>query len=201
MDNSPWYVLHVSVNQEKKVAQHLSIRSVEHYLPLYTERSRWSDRTVVVERPLFSGYVFARFQPAFRLCVISTPGVVRILGNGTVDTVSAEDLDKIRTSLVSGYPLRPHPNLGIGTQVRVRSGVFEGVLGVVTEFRQRCRVVIELSAIRQSYSLEVDLEDIEILPSAKYQVESRAMQTVPIDRRFVNGGHHEINWRNNRKLS
>lgn len=167
MDHSSWNVLHVSVNQEKKAAQHLAMRSVEHYLPLYTERSRWSDRTVVLERPLFSGYVFIRYQAALRLGIISTPGVIRILGNGPADTVSAEELDKIRISLASGCLLRPHPNLAIGTRVRVRSGVFEGVLGVVTELRQRCRVVIELPAVRQSFSLEVAQEEIEVLPSAK----------------------------------
>lgn len=171
MDHSSWNVLHVSVNQEKKVAQHLAIRSVEHYLPLYTERSRWSDRTVVLERPLFSGYVFIRYQPAFKLGIISTPGVIRILGNGPADTVSAEELDKIRISLASGCLLRPHPNLAIGTRVRVRSGVFEGVLGVVTELRQRCRVVIELPAVRQSFSLEVAQEEIEVLPAAKPRTE------------------------------
>lgn len=171
MNHSSWNVLHVSVNQEKKVAQHLAMRSVEHYLPLYTERSRWSDRTVVLERPLFSGYVFVRYQPASRIDIISTPGVIRILGNGSLDTVSDEELDKIRVSLANGCPLRPHPNLGIGTRVRVRSGAFEGVLGVVTELRQRCRVVIELPAVRQSFSLEVDRQDIEVLPAANCKTE------------------------------
>ncbi len=163
MNHSPWHVLHVSVNQERKAAQHLTIRAVEHYLPLYTERSRWSDRTVTLERPLFAGYVFVRFPPESRRSVVSTPGVIRILGSGPADTVSSEELDKIRDGISSGHMLRPHPNLGVGTRVRVRYGVFEGAEGVVTELRQRCRVVIGLSAIRQSFSLEVEREDIEIL--------------------------------------
>src|SRR5271157_139138 len=55
MPSNPWHVLHVISNHEKKVAQHLDVRSVEHYLPLYTEQVKWTDRTVVAERPLFSG--------------------------------------------------------------------------------------------------------------------------------------------------
>ena len=182
MDHSPWYVLHVSVNQEKKVTKHLSIRAVEHYLPLYTERSRWSDRTVVLERPLFSGYVFVRFLPHSRLSVLTTPGVLRILGNGPVDTVSSEELDRIRLGLAGGYLLRPHPNIGIGTQVRVCNGVFEGTQGVVTELRQRCRVVIALAAIRQSFSLEVDWEDIEVLPAPYRKAERMPMQSFAMAR-------------------
>ncbi len=80
MQSSPWNVLHVITNHEKRVAKHLGVRSVEHYLPLYSERVKWTDRTVVTERPLFSGYVFVRYSAETRLSVISTPGVLRILG-------------------------------------------------------------------------------------------------------------------------
>jgi transcription antitermination factor NusG len=163
MSQTPWHVLFVVANHEKKIAQHLSVRSVEHYLPLFTERSRWSDRWVNVERPLFVGYVFVRYSPQTRMSVVSTPGVVRILGDSTNDTVSSDEIDRIRQGLASGCLLRPHFDLPVGTRVRVRSGVFEGTEGVVAEFRQRCKVVMTLSCIRQSFSLEVDREDIEII--------------------------------------
>jgi hypothetical protein len=45
----------------------------------------------------------------------------------------------------------------------VRSGVFEGVEGIVTEFRHQCRVIITLSAVKQCFSVEVDLGDIDVL--------------------------------------
>lgn len=179
MNDSPWYVLHVSVNQEKKVSRHLALRSVEHYLPLYTERSRWSDRSVVLERPLFPGYVFIRIEPAFRRSIIPIPGIIRILGHGPTDTVSGEDLDKIRSGIESGHLLRPSANVEIGTRVRVRSGIFEGALGTVSELRQRCRVVIELSGVQQSFSLEVDRHDIEVLPANGYPVKPASVQRVP----------------------
>lgn len=163
MYESPWHVLHVVANHEKKVAQHLSVRSLENYLPLYTERSKWTDRSVIVERPLFTGYVFIRFSPQARLSVITTPGVIRLLGDHESDTVGAEEIDRIRNGLASGCLLRPHPNISLGTAVRVRSGAFEGVVGTVAEFRHQCRVIIALSAVKQCFSLEVELRDIEVL--------------------------------------
>ena len=158
-----WHVLHVVANHEKRVAQHLSVRSVEHFLPLYTERSRWTDRSVQLERPIFTGYVFVRFSPQERLSVISTPGAIRLLGDSDIQRVSPVELDRIRESLASGHSLRPHPSVPIGTQVRIRSGVFEGVKGVVTELRQQCKVVIALTAVQQCFSLEIGLEDIEVI--------------------------------------
>jgi transcription antitermination factor NusG len=163
MDTSPWHVLHVSTNHEKRVTQHLVVRSIEHYLPLYTERVKWTDRTVVAERPRFSGYVFARFTPQSRIAVISTPGVIRLLGDEERDLVSAEELDNIRSGLTSGLLLRPHTSAPVGTRVRVRDGVFAGALGVVAEFRHRCKVIIMLSGIRQCFSLEVEMDALEVL--------------------------------------
>jgi transcription antitermination factor NusG len=163
VSDAPWQVLHVVANHEKRVAQHLAVRSLEHYLPLYTERSQWSDRSVLLERPLFTGYVFVRFAPEARLPIVTTPGVLRLLGNDERYTVSAAEIDRIREGLVSGCLLRPHRGVSLGTRVRVRAGVFEGVVGVVTELRRPCKVVIALAAIQQSFSLEVELDDVEVL--------------------------------------
>ena len=162
MHSSPWHVLHVLSNHEKRVAQHLGVRSVEHYLPLYTERVKWTDRTVTAERPLFSGYVFARFTSQNRIAVISTPGVLRLLGDNEGSLVRDEELAKIRIGLANGLPLRPHPPITVGTRVRVREGVFAGVEGVVTELRKQCRVVITLAATHQCFSLEVGVDELNL---------------------------------------
>jgi transcription antitermination factor NusG len=161
--NKPWHVLHVRSNFERRVAQHLSVRAVEHYVPFYRERVRWTDRTVVTERPLFSGYVFTRYAPESRITVISVPGVVRLLGEEEGNTVSSGDLDKIRKGLASGHLLRPHSSVSVGARVRIRVGLFEGVEGVVTELRQQCKVIMSLAAVRQCFSLEVELRDVEVL--------------------------------------
>jgi transcriptional antiterminator NusG len=163
MNRSPWQVLHVISNHEKRVVQHLVVRSVEHYLPLYTERVRWTDRTVVAERPLFSGYVFVRFSPRLRLSVLSTPGVLRVLGDEEREMVTCEELDRIRDGLASGLLLRPHHHVATGTPVRVRTGIFGGVEGVVTELRHQSRVILTLAAVNQSFLLEVKLGDLEVL--------------------------------------
>lgn len=164
-EQSPWQVLHVRSNYEKRVAQHLAARAVEHYLPLYQERVKWTDRSVVTERALFPGYVFARFLRHARTAVISVPGVVRSLGDEEGSRVSGAELERIRAGLASGLLLRPHPHVSVGQKVRVRSGIFAGVEGLVTEFRQRCKVVIALGAVRQCFSLEVELGDLEALKS------------------------------------
>ncbi len=183
MLDSPWRVLHVAANHEKRVARHLTARSLEHYLPLYAVRSKWTDRIVDLERPLFAGYVFVRFQRESRLSVVSTPGVLHLLGSGAGEMVSATEIERIREGLANGCILRPHPAVAIGELVHVHRGVFAGVEGVVTELRQQCKVIITLAATKQCFSLEVDLDDIEVmrkpvardvLPEKKKSAEFRA---------------------------
>jgi len=55
-----WYAVHTQARHEKVVAQRLSEKGIESFLPLVTSIHRWSDRTKKVELPLFSCYVFAR---------------------------------------------------------------------------------------------------------------------------------------------
>lgn len=161
--DSPWHAVQVLTNHEKRVTQHLSCRSLEHYLPVYSERSRWTDRTVTLERPLFPGYVFVRFEPRERLRVLSTPGVLHLLGRGSADLIPCEEIERIQAALAHGYRLQPHPDISKGMRVRLKTGIFADVEGRVTEIRQNCRVVLALSGVDQCFSMETRMEDLEII--------------------------------------
>jgi transcription antitermination factor NusG len=161
MQENPWNVLHVTANHEKRVVQHLDNRAIENYLPLYRERSHWTDRSVQLQRPLFAGYVFVRFSPQQKLSVVSIPGVLHLLGGSGCHTVSCEELERIRVGLASGYVLRPHPGIAVGTNVRVRGGVFDGVCGVVRELRRECKVILALFPVPGCFSLEIGMEHLD----------------------------------------
>jgi transcriptional antiterminator RfaH len=130
---------------------------------VYTERSRWTDRTVTLERPLFPGYVFVDLTSHNRLAIVSTPGVIRVLGNSINGIVSSDEIARIRSGIEEGCVLRPHSNVRLGTHVRVRHGVFAGAEGIVAELRQRCKVVISFAAVNQSFSLEENSSNLEII--------------------------------------
>src|ERR1035441_3489792 len=68
-----WFALVVKPQHEKAVAEQLQAKALEHYLPLYRARRRWSDRMKAVDLPLFPRYVFCRFGFEERLKVLSTP--------------------------------------------------------------------------------------------------------------------------------
>ena len=182
MQGVPWHVLQVVSKHERRVVQHLSVRSVEHFLPLYTERVKWTDRTVVAERPLFAGYVFAHLTSENRRSVIAIPGTLRILGDEERDLVSSEELERIREGLATGLLLRPHSGVSVGTRVQVQTGVFAGVEGFVTDVRRQCKIIITLSGTGQCFSLEVPLGDVHVIgpPVTKTLLEAPARNTASL---------------------
>ncbi len=158
---SSWRIVRVLANCEKKVSDHLTARSVENYLPLVMEMSQWSDRRVMVNRPLFPGYVFVRFTSAQRVSVLSTPGIVR---NGVGEEIPEHDLERIRTALEEGYELAPHPGIAEGTPVRFRNGIFSGAEGIASRVGEdRFKVVMSLSCSQQFFSVETELGTVDVV--------------------------------------
>jgi transcription antitermination factor NusG len=149
-----WYAAYTSANQEKRVAQELTRRSVECYLPLYRSVRRWKDRCVRLELPLFPGYVFVRVALRERLRVLQIPGVARLVGfDGHPAPVPNEDIDAIRACLSGDHALLPHPYLD-GQRVRVLSGPLAGLTGVVVQKKQT-RLVISFDLLMRSVSVEI----------------------------------------------
>jgi transcription antitermination factor NusG len=89
--------------------------------------------------------------------------VLRLLGDGQRETVSAAEVDRIREGLENGCVIRPHVGIAEGTRVRVGRGIFKGTEGVVTKFCKQCKVIMALQTTEQRFTLEIGLEDIEIL--------------------------------------
>src|ERR1700676_1933407 len=75
-----WYAAYTSANHEKRVAEQLGVRSLEHFLPVYESVRRWKDRRMKLQLPLFPGYVFVRLALCDRLQVLQVPAVVKLVG-------------------------------------------------------------------------------------------------------------------------
>src|SRR5215217_8275654 len=123
-----WYALQTVSRKEKLVTSVLSEKGYECFLPLYSKRSVWSDRIKVTSIPLFSGYVFSRFDVDVRLPILMTPGVQAVVGNGKIPIpVSEEDLNAVRAVLRNGLPVEPCDALEQGDLVRVIKGPLAGI--------------------------------------------------------------------------
>ena len=157
-----WHVAHTSANHEKRVAQQLLERSVEHFLPLYNSVRRWKDRRIKLQLPLFPGYVFVRLPVRERRKIFQVLGFARLISfNGQPAVVPDVEIEALRTGLAAQLRAEPHHYLTLGRRVRVKSGPLEGVEGILIRKKNACRVVVSLNLIRKSASVEVDASDLE----------------------------------------
>jgi transcription antitermination factor NusG len=163
-----WFAVYTTPRHEKRIAQHLSTREIEHFVPLYRAHRRWNDGSrVTLELPLFPSYVFVRIPMAMRFRILDVPGVLYIVeGIGKEPAVLPEaDIEVLRSGLQQ-CNAEPHPYLTAGQRAVIRSGPLTGMQGIVVRTKSGCRVVLTLDLIRESIAVEVSAEDLEPLPSS-----------------------------------
>ncbi|MGD0906502.1 MAG: UpxY family transcription antiterminator [Candidatus Acidiferrales bacterium] len=152
-----WYALQVRTRWEEPAAAQLRGKGFQTLLPTYTTKRRWSDRYKIVQAPLFPGYVFCSFDVHNRLPVLITPGVISVVGRGkTPVPVDEAEMTAIRSMVRSGVQAQPWPYLEIGERVRIKDDVFDGMEGILINFKGKERVVISLTLLRRSVALEID---------------------------------------------
>jgi len=158
-----WYAAYTCANHEKRVAEQLSERSVEHFLPLYESVRRWKDRRVNLQMPLFPGYVFVRLDLRHRLRVLEIPSVANLVSfGGTPAVLPDAEIEVLRTSLASRVRAEPHPYLTVGRRVRVKAGPLAGLQGLLVKRKNRARFVVTVELIQRAMAVEIDEADIEV---------------------------------------
>jgi transcription antitermination factor NusG len=161
-NSSSWWAVYTRHQHEKAVAQVLSTKGFEVFLPLYDCVRRWKDRNKTLSLPLFPCYVFVRGGMNRRLQVVTTPGIHSILYSGErLAFIPNDEIDSIRRAVSSPTRVEPHPFLRCGEMVRVTRGSLEGVVGVLVRKKSLFRLVLSVEMLAQSVSVEIDAADVE----------------------------------------
>jgi len=162
-----WYVLHTRSRFENVVHDGLQKKSLQAFLPKHRVRSKRRDRKVIIQVPLFPGYVFieSHLQVEEYLEIVKTVGVVRIIGNkeGPVP-VPRETIQSLKIMVAANSDIYTGRQFKKGDKVMVTNGPFTGVMGIFVRHKGKDRVIVHLEALGQFAGVDVHKEDIEILP-------------------------------------
>jgi transcription antitermination factor NusG len=166
-ETTSWFAVYTASNHEKRVAQHLSGKQIETFLPLYSVTKRWKNRTTAkVELPLFPGYVFARICPTERGRVLEVPMVYSIVGSRREPAALPDaEIDRLR-AVLQDRQAYPFPYLKAGNRVRIRSGAFAGLEGIVVRTYGSLSVVLSVDMIQKSVAVHVEADELESCGSA-----------------------------------
>jgi transcription antitermination factor NusG len=150
-----WFAVQVKPRMEKTTAFFLESKGYEHLLPTY-KTTREPGRECA-DKPLFPGYVFCRFDSQLRSPIITTPGVVRIVGCGRQPVCIPDDeMEAIGAVTASGTTALPCPFLRHGQMVEVCEGPLRGTRGMVAGHGSESRLIISITLLQRSISVEIE---------------------------------------------
>lgn len=152
-----WYALQVKSRKEAYVASQIESQGIQCLLPLYKSIRKWSDRVKELEQPLFPGYLFCKFDFQNRRPIVTTPGVLHVVGYGrTPIPVAEQEIQALQLAISSGMPKQPWPYLEVGQRVRVIYGTLTGLEGVLVNMKGNHRVILSVSLLQRSVAMEVE---------------------------------------------
>ena len=178
-----WYAAYTASRHEKRVAEQLQERSIDHFLPLYETIHRWKNGRHRVQLPLFPGYVFVHIALRDRLPVLTIPGLVRLVGfSGVPFPLPEQDIEAMQNALNSGVAAEPYPYLTVGSRVEISNGPLQGMKGILLRRRNKFRIVLSLDLIMRAMVVEVEAADV--MPVKGSPIHPAASSPSPAARRI-----------------
>jgi len=158
----PWFAIQVRSQYEKITAVSLHNKGYEAFAPMYRSRRYWSDRVKELDLPLFPGYIFCRFDPVHRLPVLTSPGIVSIVGLGkNPEPVDDGEIARIQAIVRSAVLACPWPFLRAGQKVAVIRGPLCGVEGFLVSSKNQHRLVVSIQLLQRSVAAEIDRDGVQ----------------------------------------
>jgi transcription elongation factor/antiterminator RfaH len=162
-----WYVLHTKSRFENVVHEGLEKKAFEVFLPKIKVKSKRRDRRLMIQVPLFPGYLFVKtdLNPYAHLEIVKTIGAVRLIGSKkTPIAVQQNTIDSLKIMVATDHPVFTGTQFKKGDRVVVIQGPFTGVTGTFIRYKSRGRVIVNIEALGQFAGVEVREEDVELLP-------------------------------------
>ena len=163
-----WHALYTRHQHEKVVAQALSGKGFDVFLPLYRSVHRWKDRQKDLMLPLFPSYVFIHGGLDRMLSLVTTPGVHFLLSwGGRPADIPSEEIESVRRLVEGPLQVEPYPFLKCGDLVRIKSGPLEGIQGFLVRKTRGVRLVLSVEMLSKSAAVEVDVSLVERVHAAE----------------------------------
>ncbi len=163
-----WHALYTRHQHERIVAQALTGKGFDVFLPQYRTVHRWKDRWKELELPLFPNYVFVHGGLDRMLNILTTPGVHSLVSwGGRPADIPQHEIDAVRRLVESPLRVQKHPFIKCGDRVRIKSGPLEGIEGILVRSKSAYRLVLSVEMLARSAAVEVDVSMVERIGGAE----------------------------------
>lgn len=156
-----WFALYTKPRHEFKAAAQLEELAIEYYLPVQIKIKQWSDRKKKISEPLIHGYIFIRANEKERLQALQLYSMVRcVTFNGKPASIPDWQIDNLKIMLASNNDIVLSEKIPSGTKVKIISGPFEGVIGIVNETSAGRTLSITIDLLKRSVTATLPMESV-----------------------------------------
>lgn len=157
-----WYAVYTVHRHENSVLRHLDLRAIDTFFPTYEIMRLWRNRQrVKVSVPLFPNYIFVRTDNRDFIRILQCPGVVRLIGTPRGPLPIANSVIELLRAGVAEKKIEPYHELVVGERVRVKSGLMQGVEGVLVRKDNGWQFVLSIESINQHTAIKMDAVNLE----------------------------------------
>ena len=154
--NLHWFVYYTKPRAEKKVAEKLTAKGFEHYLPLMRTLKQWSDRRKMVEEPVFKSYIFVRTSALDIKKVLIIEGILKVIHfGGQAQAVPNEQMMFLQTLLENPDLISISQELQTGARVKIVAGPLSGIQGVLVRRGKPSLFGVNIDLVGQSVLVEL----------------------------------------------
>jgi len=162
-----WHVCYIKPKSEKIVLQKIEKLNIEAFLPLIKHFKIYRTAKKTVLLPLFSGYIFVNIAPGYRHHITGISEVYRFIKfRDEYAKVSDEEIENLQL-LVKGIKdfnqIQSDVIFQQGSRVEVTDGLFKGMKGKIVTRNGCRRIKVEIEALKQSISIEIDVNYLRII--------------------------------------
>lgn len=157
--NPNWYVAYTYPKAEKKVETRVREMGIDTYLPLQKVEKKWSDRVKIIEKPLFSNYIFIKTTEGNIPRLTDIYGIAKFISfQKRFATVREEEIDTIKKALKIGKEIQVHEgSFEEGKAVVIREGPFSGMKGAMIKKYGKTRFVIALEGLAKNIAVDIPI--------------------------------------------
>jgi len=145
-----WFAAYTKPRSEFKALEYFSRCGVNAYVPEYSEKRTWSDRTKTVRVPAISSYIFFELRALNYDLVNYNPYVKNVVKSlGLPVEISDDEIIRLRNCLKN---YTESVQIKSGDYVNITAGPFKNKSGIVEKFDENS-VTLLISSIKLKLSL------------------------------------------------
>lgn len=153
-----WYAIYTRSRHEKRLAEELSEKGIENYLPMQKVLRQWSDRRKFIRVPLFTSYVFVHVDKSEFIHVLDCGGAVCFIKfAGEYAPIPDWQINNLKIIIGSEKKFDiTCEQFEVGQEVEVTGGSFKGLKGTLIEHRGKQRVLVKINTINQNLLVNIN---------------------------------------------